>query len=876
MKHKMRSSLILIYLMCFLLCRTPNANTLTPQEIAKKALDATVQLEKFHASGQNVGIGSGFFVRSNHIATSFHVIDGFTASKLRAKLVNQKKVYLIESIRAVDEKHDLAILKVSAPGVKPLLLGDSDAVEIGDTVYVVGNPQGLEGTFSDGKISAIRKRLPGGAGKRIQYTAQTSKGSSGGPAVNIKGEVIGVHAEGWRDKVSDDTEKFNFAIPSNYLKDLINRRLVPAKPVTPKVTIAQGQGDGASRFDKAIAQYQKVLDENPTSVDAHLNLGLAYVSFGAMDEAAVTFEGALRLDANDTAAYFCLGATYLRQQDYENAITVFEKAIRYFPDWAQAYAQLGMAWFRQHDYDKAEAEWKKAFALMTSSKSPSYRLAPSSVVQQAYHMNPLTPGGVSYFLGRIAFEYGRVDQANAYYRQSIRLEPSLAEAHFRLGLVHVRKKQEDKAEHAFNEAIRLDPQMTSAYYRLSLLHFKQGKKAEAEQEMEKFRQLREDQVDEVAVLRASQGTEKAAALSNLGWKYIHEKKLEAALQQFNQALWHDSNIAAVHNGLGYIYSTRGQLEEALEAQQRAVKLKPDMASAHSGLGLVWLKKAQASDRREDYEKAISAYRRAAELKPDSPQTWLNIGSIAIELDRIQEAQTAYEKLLALEPNRIPIRLRLAQVYFQQGNFERAVNHYQEVIKHDPHLAEPHYRLGLIALEEDQIDAAVNSLNAAVKLQPDMFEAHYYLGRIYLSQNQVDAAVDSLNTAVRLQPDMYEVHHYLGVIYSRQNHVGLSEQAYQRAIDLNPNFDPAYERLAHLYGTHNTQLQKALEFAERAVELRPDSARYLNTLSWLYYRNNDYAKAEGAIQKALTLQPKNRTYQEGLKAIQKARQGQNQE
>ena len=353
--------------------------------------------------------------------------------------------------------------------------------------------------------------------------------------------------------------------------------------------MAQAQGDTASSLDEAIAPYQKVLDANPTSVDAHLNLGLAYVSLGAMDEAAETFEGALRLDANDTAAYYCLGGTYLRQHDYEKAITVFEGAIRYFPDWAQAYAQLGMAWFRQHDYDQAEAAWKKAFSLMATSKSPRYRIAPSSVVQQAYHMNPLTPGGVSYFLGRVAFEYGRVDQAAAYYRQSIRLEPSLAEAHFRLGLVHIRKKEDDQAERAFHEAIRLDPQMTSAYYRIALLHFKQGKKAEAEKEMQKFRQIRDDQVDELAVLRASQGTEKAAALSNLGWKYIHEKKLEEALQQFKQALWHDPNVAAVHNGLGYIYATRGRLEEALEAQQRAVELKPDMASAHSGLGLVWLK-----------------------------------------------------------------------------------------------------------------------------------------------------------------------------------------------------------------------------------------------------------------------------------------------
>ena len=72
-------------------------------------------------------------------------------------------------------------------------------------------------------------------------------------------------------------------------------------------TMTEAQEDGVSRFDKAVAQYRQIRDANPGSVDAHLNLGLAYVSLGAMDEAAETFKGALRLDPNDTAAYYCLG-----------------------------------------------------------------------------------------------------------------------------------------------------------------------------------------------------------------------------------------------------------------------------------------------------------------------------------------------------------------------------------------------------------------------------------------------------------------------------------------------------------------------------------------------------------------------------------------
>ena len=237
MKHKMKPSLTIMLLMLFLFCRIPMADELKPQEIYKTALSATVSIATFDANGEIAGTGSGFFVRPNYIATNFHVVEGTTAEKLKAKLVDQKRVYPIKRIRAVDKKHDLAILQVSAPGVKPLPLGDSDAVEVGDEVYVVGNPLGLSGTFAPGHISRIWEQVPGGAGKTIQYTAPTSKGSSGGPALNNNGEVIGVHVAGLKKTPSGEiVQNINFAIPSNYLNALLVRHLGPAKPVKPKVT----------------------------------------------------------------------------------------------------------------------------------------------------------------------------------------------------------------------------------------------------------------------------------------------------------------------------------------------------------------------------------------------------------------------------------------------------------------------------------------------------------------------------------------------------------------------------------------------------------------------------------------------------------------
>lgn len=204
----------------FLVCGITAAHAQSSQQIAKKALASTVLLVMEDANGQPLSLGSGFFVRNGQVATNLHVVKG--ASRGYAKLVDQKTKYDIEGITAVDAERDLVILKISVPRSKAISLGDSDTVQVGAPIYAVGNPRGLEGTFSQGIISSIRKV---GTDKILQLTAPISPGSSGGPVLNDKGHVIGVSVATFRGG-----QNLNFAIPSNYLKKLM-AQIAPAKPL---------------------------------------------------------------------------------------------------------------------------------------------------------------------------------------------------------------------------------------------------------------------------------------------------------------------------------------------------------------------------------------------------------------------------------------------------------------------------------------------------------------------------------------------------------------------------------------------------------------------------------------------------------------------
>ena len=203
-----------IVLGLLLLCWVPNADAQDGPQIAQNALDSTVLLVIETAKGKS--LGSGFVVRKGQIATNHHVIVGIKSG--RVKRVGATKEYAIEAIQAVDKEHDLAIVKVTGVDAPALPLGDSDTVKVGESVYVAGNPKGLEGTISNGIISAIRTEGNLAVGKVIQITAPISPGSSGGPVLNDKGKVVGISVATRRDG-----QNLNFAIPVNYLKELMGQ-----------------------------------------------------------------------------------------------------------------------------------------------------------------------------------------------------------------------------------------------------------------------------------------------------------------------------------------------------------------------------------------------------------------------------------------------------------------------------------------------------------------------------------------------------------------------------------------------------------------------------------------------------------------------------
>ncbi len=191
------------------------------------------------------GYGTGIIVtQDGYIATNNHVVQG--ANSVKIKLFDGTEYPA--TVVGTDKSTDLAVIKIEATGLTPAALGDSDAIEVGETVVAIGNPLGeeLAGSVTSGIVSALKRVIPtdGFSQEYIQTDAAINPGNSGGALVNMKGQVIGINSlktymAGYDDYgVPIGTEGIGFAIPINHAKPIVEQLIATGSVQRPGIGIS--------------------------------------------------------------------------------------------------------------------------------------------------------------------------------------------------------------------------------------------------------------------------------------------------------------------------------------------------------------------------------------------------------------------------------------------------------------------------------------------------------------------------------------------------------------------------------------------------------------------------------------------------------------
>jgi tetratricopeptide (TPR) repeat protein len=450
----------------------------TLPDLVRRIKPSAVAIETFDSRGEKLARGSGFFTGPDRVVTNRHVIEGAYRAEIHT---TSGGVYQVRGVLAVDAEGDVALLKVDAPaGLSiPLALVRTSPQE-GESVVVIGNPFGLEGSVTNGIVSAVRD-IPN-FGRIIQITASISPGSSGSPVVNMQGQVIGVAT-----LQITGGQSINFAVPSERIAGLqigppiSLAELVLSTGKNKRARAVQFFRDGLGILakddcEKALPYFEKALDADATyaeawaqtgfcheklgrhaeaieasrkavgirpSPESYFNIGLANYYLRQYKEAAEAYRQAIKLDPYNAAdAQYALGLALRDWGRTDEEIQAYKQAIRLKPDYASAYERLGQAYLRAKRFTEAAETFRQLMVL-----KPGEAGAPNNLGEAYLGMN-------------------RFNEAVDSFRQAIRLNPALGRAYFNLGKAYLALGNRDAAMEQYNLLQTLDANWAEKLYNL--------------------------------------------------------------------------------------------------------------------------------------------------------------------------------------------------------------------------------------------------------------------------------------------------------------------------------------------------------------------------------------------------------------------------
>ena len=405
---------------------------LSPQELFKRLSPSVFVVEVLDETGSLVATGSAVVVARDQVITNKHGIEAGVAFRIK-----QRNRSLPATVTYVDPDHDLGRLTVEDLKASAVPVRLSSALTVGEHVFCIGAPEGLELTISEGLISGLREfeqvRL-------IQTSAAISPGSSGGGLFDAQGQLVGITTFFLKEG-----QNLNFALPGEWVRAVASHRASLAEKNNTGSQADQAlpwfqfgvQMMDATEYQKAVDAFREVVRLTPGESEAWSNLGVAYARLKQDDKAVAALQEAIRLRPHDAIAWSNLGVAYGRLKQDDKAVAALQEAIRLRPDDAIAWCNLGLSYDRLHEYKKA-----------------------TTALQEA-----------------------------------IRLKPDYAMAWVGLGVAYGYLQQDDKAVAAFQEAIRLEPDYAEAWYNLGVAYEEQHDRSRVMTVYEKLKSLDQDEAD---------------------------------------------------------------------------------------------------------------------------------------------------------------------------------------------------------------------------------------------------------------------------------------------------------------------------------------------------------------------------------------------
>jgi tetratricopeptide (TPR) repeat protein len=482
-------------------------------------------------------------------------------------------------------------------------------------------------------------------------------------------------------------------------------------------------------------------------------------------------------------------------------------------------------------------------------------------------------------LGDINANGGQSEVANRaieQYKEIYRLDPSDTESALWLARLYRLRNDHDKAEEVLRGILKTDPDNEAAVEQLTQLLLDEGKSTEA-----------------VSLLEGlTSRTPSPILLDLLGDAYTQTKDLAKAEQAYRKAAELDSTEPSHLRGLGQTLVAEDKYSDALAVYQKLIDLMPDDGDNYLRIAQVYRELHQLDQAEENLVKARQYEPGSVEVMYNEAMLYQAQGRYDDAIHVLSDAVTGVKGESAVLPSRrrslAILYQQLGQIYQQKQNYPAAVYTYEELghlgdeedrrarllimatyqdakdlpkalqagkdalakFPNDPSIKA---RQALLLGENGQTDEAVKILRTQLTSTEADRDVYLDIAQVYERSRRYKEAEEAARAA-EAQPgvprDNETVWFLLGAIYERQKLYDRAEAEFRKALSIDPNNAPVLNYYGYMLGDLGQRLDEAESFLQRALKEDPYNGAYLDSLGWIYYKENKLADAEATLRQAV--------------------------
>ncbi len=624
----------------------------------------------------------------------------------------------------------------------------------------------------------------------------------------------------------------------------------------------------AGEFDEALKQADEVIAIEPARVRAHLLRAQTLEAKKRLEPAREAYAKALELapgSDDEALAVNLLANFHNRRGEREQALPLYRRLTQVRPDFSSFRSLAGfLVQGREAPADAEEAYQKALEVAEADERALGYgSLAGYYLTHDRFDeaVKTLETGieeleenlDLIYLLARFYNMRGEHDKADALVEQATQQKPDDPKPYLVLSTYHGRRGRLDKALEAAEKALQLDPESEEAQLRKAELLVDIG-----------FRERDTTRIGEgrglVEALLQKNPSHPGALVVKAKIE-IAEGKPKEAVAALHSALDSRPDWAQAHFLLGSALALQGDRTASRTELARALELDAGLLEARKVL-------AQVHQDLAEHEYAVEEGRRYLGERPEDVATRITVAQSLVQLGRREEALKELESIpkeergprvlyafgqmfLALGqparsrefleqadaamPANSDILRALLALDSRENRFAESVTRIDAAVKSKPEDGRLQQLKGIVALASGRGDEAEEAFKKAIQYAPDDLTGYERLATYYGRTGRLPQALETYEQAATRHPDRAQLHYMLGVLYEYSGQHEPAIARYEEAIRKSPDLGEAKNNLAYLFAESGQNLDRALDLAQEAKALLPDSPNAADTLGWVLYK-----------------------------------------